>query len=267
MRTRRSIVSRLLLAFLLIIFVLPTSVAEDDVVCFTAMVPGRPVTDVIYYGERSVGLTLVFGHNCSNWSIEVSSPLFGHSLRGLNPEEIEAGKNIVSSIAVNPDASFRTYDVTAYLNYTNEEGEAVNRSYDFNLTLLPTWRMVDVHVPEGGDHQLSVTFETFRKFHNVTIHFGGDGNVGVEDERIVLEDVEPGNHTVRTTVVRVDSWAGNAQEVNWHIIGVVENRTLEKAEYNIPVDVGWGIPGFAVPLVLLATVGAMLMMRKGRRRR
>ncbi len=104
------------------------------------------------------------------------------------------------------------------------------------------------------------------RFHNVTVLFGGDGNVGVEDERIVLEDLEPGEHTVKTRVTRVDSMPGNAQEVSWDLTGVVENRTIEKSEYNIPVDVSWGVPGFDASLVLLAAVGALVMSRRGRGR-
>ena len=238
---------------------------EEDFVKIGAPIPGAPATDVVYVGEHHLRLSITNGQNCSNWSVELSNPLFITHLRGNGRESLVEGKKRSFSLEVDPDADIGTYSFTVYLKYSTDQGP-VNSSYDFQLTLVKAWRVVDVHVPDGGDHQLSVTFETFVRFHNVTVLFGGDGNVGVEVERIVLEDVGPGEHTVKTGVIRVDSMAGNAQEVSWDLTGVVENRTLLKSEYNIPVDVSWGIPGFDAPLVLMAAVGVMLMMRKGRRR-
>ena len=238
MRTRRSIEARILLAFLLVIFAIPTSVAEDDVVCFTAMVPEEPVTDVIYHGEQYLGLTYVFGHNCSNWSIEVSSLLFGHSLGGLNREDVEAGKSIVSSIAVNPDASFGAYDVTVYFNYTNEENENISRSYDFTLHLVRSIVVRSVLLPEGNDHTLAVTFEAFQKFDNVTVLFHGNGDVGVTDEEIYLENVGIGKTTVSTTVYQLPD-AFSSQKVGYHIIARLDNHIIEVTEHNTELNIDW----------------------------
>ena len=234
---------------------------EEDIVKILAPIPGAPATDVVYVGEHHLRLSIISGQNCSNWSVELSNPLFITHLRGIARESIVEGKKISFSLEVDPDVDLGTYSFTVFINYSTDLGP-VNSSYDFQLTLVKAWRVVDVHVPDGGDHKLSVTFETFVDFHNITILFGGDGNVGVEDERIVLEDVEPGEHTVKTTVVRVDSMPGNAQEISWDLTGVVDNRTLEKAEYNVNVDVSWGVPGFDGPLVLLAVVGALVLARR-----
>ncbi len=234
---------------------------SSDEVRVTDKGSGGHETDVAYQGDQWMHLYVKFGQDCSNYTIDLKSPLFLTHIRGLNPRTIETGKVITYGLELDPQAAPGIYNFTAYFNYTTAGGEDVNSSYDFSLTLLQTWKVLDVHVPDGGDYRLSVTFETFLRFHNVTVLFGGDGNVGVEDERIVLEDLEPGEHTVKTKVIRVDSMAGNAQEVSWDLTGVVENRTLWKSEYNIPVDVSWGIPGFDAPLLLLATVGALATTR------
>ncbi|MCJ2541190.1 MAG: hypothetical protein LN414_07975, partial [Candidatus Thermoplasmatota archaeon] len=215
-------------------------VYPDVVRCIIGMGHGVDA-DVVYIGEQGVNLRITFGQDCRDWTLEVKDPLFTTRHWGLHRVEVEAGKGIGTSLNLVPDVEPGTYDFIVYLNYSTDDGP-VNSTYTFNLTIKRAWRVVDVHVPDGGDHRLSVTFETFVNFHNITVLFGGDGNVGVEDERIVLEDVEPGEHTVKTTAVRVDSMWGNAQEASWHLIGVVDNRTIEKMEYNVPVDVSWGVP-------------------------
>lgn len=246
---------------LLILIISSGSVhGEEDFVKILAPIPGAPATDVVYAGEHHLRLSITNGQNCSDWAVELSSPLFITYLRGIARERLIEGKKVSFSLEVDPDADIGTYSFTVFINYSTDLGP-VNSSYDFQLTLVNAWRVVDVHVPDAGNHKLSVTFETFVDFHNITVLFGGDGDVGVEDERIVLEDVEPGEHTVSTTVVRRESFPGNAQEVSWDLTGVVDNRTLEKAEYNINVDVSWGVPGFNGPLVLLAAVSALVTVR------
>jgi hypothetical protein len=237
----------------------------EDVVRVVATTPGEPDADVVYVGERAVDLLVQFGQDCQNWSVDLRSPLFLTWLRGVTCEEVKAGEGHHHWVELDPEAEPGTYDLTVHLNYSTDEGP-VNSSYDFQLKLVRAWGVVDVHTPDGDDHHLSVTFETFVPFHNVTVLFGGDGDVGVADERLVLEDVKPGEHTVSTTVVEVESWPGNAQEISWDLTGVVDNRTLQKAEYNVHVDVSWGdAPGFGAPLVLMAVLVA-LGARRGRRR-
>lgn len=236
-------------------------VTTTDEVWVTSTNPGEPMADVIYVGEGNVELTVRWGQNYSFWSMEVRSPLFLWQPPMGDWEDVEAGHSHSHSLPLDPAAEPGTYDYTVYLNCTSAEGP-VNRTFEFRTTLVEAWRVVDVHVPDGDDRRLEVTVETYVEFHNITVLFGGDGNVGAKDEWFLLEDVQPGETTFKTKVVKVPSDPGNAQEISWHLIGVVDNRTLELSEYNVNVDVSWGTPGLDGPLLMLALVGALLLARR-----
>jgi hypothetical protein len=236
---------------------------EEDEVWITAMTPDEPETAVFYQGEQSIGLNVRFGQDYSYWSLDLDSPLFERYFPFTDYDDIKAGEWHAHALDLKPEALPGTYDIPVYLNCSNDNG-SVNRIFDLQIILVQAWRVIDVHVPDGDDHKLSVKFETFVDFHNITILFGGDGDVGARDELIVMENVEPGVHTVETNVIQVESFPGNQQEISWDLMGVVDNRTLQKAEYNHNVSVSWGekeSPGFHGPLVLLAVIGVLVLTR------
>ncbi len=111
---------------------------------------GGHETDVAYQGDQWMYLYVKFGQDCSNYTIDLKSPLFLTHIRGLNPRTIEAGKVKTIGLELDPQAAPGIYNFTAYFNYTTAGGEDLNSSYDFSLTLLQTWKVLDVHVPDGG---------------------------------------------------------------------------------------------------------------------
>jgi hypothetical protein len=251
------------LAVSIILWSMPVE-GEEDEVLILAYIPEEPITDVVYKGERCVVLSIFFGQNCTDWSWDIQDPLFITHPLTITKERVEAGKGRIYAIDIDPGAAIGTYDFTVYLNYTTEGGDLVNNEYDFTLHMKKSLEMVDVHVTDGRDHKLWVSFETFQPFSNVTVVFDGDGDVGIADERIVLENVEVGVHKVSTTVFQ-DPEGWSAQEVGWAVTGVVDNRTIEKGEYNIDVDVNWGpMPGFDGPVLLMAAVFALILVRRRR---
>ncbi len=232
-----------------------------DIIRLRTGMSDSELDDVVFIGEQSVHLEFTSPCECRDLSVEMKDPIFETWLRGVARGEVEEGKKIRFGINMAPDVEPGTHDFNVWLNYTTDDGP-VNRTYTFTLEVVKAWEVKDVHLPDGGDHELSVTFETFVDFHNITVLFGGDGDVGVKDEEIVLEDVKPGKHTVKTTVVKVDSPGWNTQEASWDLMGEVDNRTLQKARYNIPVDVSWGVPGFDAPLLFIAAMMVLLVVRR-----
>ena len=124
---------------------------------------------------------------------------------------------------------------------------------------------------EDGEHiaRLNIARSGWPNTRTTTWKFTVDATPPPLDASLVEEKTDseegkenPGKYTVKTKVVQVESTPDNAQEISWDLRGVVDNRTLEKSEYNVNVDVDWETPGFDVPLVILAVLVSLVLARR-----
>jgi hypothetical protein len=239
----------------------------EDAVKIGASIPGAPATDVVYKGEISVMLSITNGQNCSNWSVELSNPLFITHLRGIARERMVEGKKVSYSLEINPDADIGTYSFTVFINYSTDDGHQASTEHDFTIHHRRSYEVVTVDAPHGADHTFALSVEFFQQFKNFTVMFDGEGGIGIEDEIIVLENPDIGVVTISTTVFQNRS-EYSSQLVSYYCIGVVDNRTIEVWEYNIPVSVTWGDdepedpdePTWQPPIALIALLCLVLIV-------
>jgi hypothetical protein len=237
---RRFVILAIALSTLSMIFPMVSAV-EDNAVFMMGTEIENVESNYILQGQySSFCLEITLGYNISSWSVEVNSDSRLLSfINGTTNQFLEAGQGIGMSIDINPEASFGLHEVIVLLNYTKTSGEKVSKRFDLTVEFIDPLDIIEVHLPEGTDREISLSVRTFIPISNLTVMFGGDGDVWVEDESITLREISPGNYTYDTKIYYggLDSIGG--QQFSWHVVGHVDNRSFEFSEYNIPADIDW----------------------------
>ena len=233
------LIGRVILPMALVVSILAITYlgeAGDDRVYFFDDPSGDHEINFSLVGEDSLYLQIVFGNNCTNYSIEIETPLLKKKVTGINPDEYLEGRKGKAGLNLNPDAEPGIYEFIIYFNYTLMDGTPVNLEFPKSVEHINPIDILDVRLPSGQHREFEITFRTYVDMDSLTILFDGDG-VEVETETINVPDPVAGEYTFSTKLVSSVGFEG--QEVGYHIIGEYGNHMVERLEYNIPVNVDW----------------------------
>jgi hypothetical protein len=258
--------------FIVFILLLPNVEAVEDQVYFYAGGGLGKETNIVYVGEYDIGIRVIFGQNCTNYSFETNSLLFKHPLYGIIPDSIKGGEVHDLGREINPDAQIGKYSIIFYLNYTNENKIRISRQFNLTLEYKKSFEIKEMNIPKEKEREFSFTIKTFEKFTKLKVEFDSDGDIETEKHEVILENVSVGNYTFKTKIYKVKTHAGDAQELGYWVIGTVNNRTVELGEQNIPVKISWTeegkrdeeeifIPGFEI-IFLMISIFILLIFKK-----
>ena len=262
-----------LLILIILILLLPNVEADKDQVYFYTGGGFGKETNIVYVGEYDIGLRVIFGQNCSDYSFETRSPLFEHPLIGITPDSVLADEIHDTGLDINRNAQLGKYSIIFYLNYTDENKNRISRQFNLTLEYKKSFEIKELNIPKEKEREFSLTIKIFEKFTKLNVEFDSDGNIETEKHEIILENISTGNYTFKTKIYKVETFAGNAQELGYWIIGTVNNRTVEFGEKNIPVKITWTeeekkddekgfIPGFEAMFILISILIILSIKRK-----
>ena len=216
--------------------------AEENEVYFTAPNPEKVAerTDMYYVNESQATLHVKWGQDCSNWCVDMHSPLFSTFMAGTHYRKIEAGDKHSSSINLNPQAPPGEYSITVYLNYTDESDEFVTEEHNFVIKYLDTFEVLDFILPTTNNKNVSLKVETFYQFSELKVGFYPRGDLDVEEYEILLTDVGPGIHSFETNIIkRNTSFVSVEQSIAYKLTGTIDGRTIEKDQEHQNVRIIW----------------------------
>lgn len=217
----------------------PVIQGEEDGAYFYAPLTGKTETHVAYEGEEPLSLRVIFGQNCTNWSVEIQNPLFARDVRDVDYEQMPAGMKMSRGIDLNPNATPGEYNVTIYFNYTDEQENYITNTFHYLIVLQQTLEIKSITIPNESERVFSLEVQTFVVFSWIEVLFDSDGDVDVHPEKLHFSDLQPGNYTFETQIKRDASFADDKQEVGYYIGGSIGNRTVEFTEKNIEVSISW----------------------------
>ena len=231
--------------FLTIILLLSSNITaeEDDMYFQKAGIIEIEKTNVTYVNEKELYLRIIFGNNCSHYTLEGKSPLFLHPIFDMDNEKVVAGKIIEYPLNINPNAEVGKYLVIVYLNYTNENNIKVSNQFNLTITYNKSFEITELKLPTDSDRTFSLDIRTFVEFTKFKVMFDKDGDIVFDQQEFILENISIGNYTFKSKVFQFKSsfidlnWG--SQEVGYDIIGKIENRTVRKYDANIPVKITW----------------------------
>jgi hypothetical protein len=261
------------LIFIIIISLLPYAEGAEDQIYLYVNQGEETEHLVVFVGEYRVYLKVIYGQNCSNWIIDLDSPILLHPLKGMTPESVSAGKVSGFSLDINPEAPPGHYPIVVYFNYSNEENKKISNRFNLSIEYIKPFELKEINIPKGRERNSSLKLETFMEFTELKVLFDSDGDIETEKHEIILENVSTGNYTFKTNIYKRETFAGDAQELGYWIIGTVNNRTVEFGENNIPVKITWTeeekkdgeegfIPGFEAIFVLISILIILSIKRK-----
>ena len=227
-----------IIIFLIFCFLFPNVKAGYDRVYFYSKDEEEEIK-MVFVGEYDIGLRVIFGNNCSNYNIEVNSPIFAHPLSGITPEKILAGEIHDLGLDINPNAQIGDYPITVFFNYTNEKNLKVTNQFNFTLKYRKSFEIKELKIPKGKERVFSLTIETFINFTKLKVMYDSDGDIEIKNDEFILENISIGNYTFETLINKIEAHETNAQELGYHIIGFIDSRMIEKLELNIPVRIIW----------------------------
>lgn len=232
----------ILVLTLVLSFFLPSISAFEDSLRFVDATKEEPEeVEYVFIGQySSLTLEVKIGYNVSSWSLEVeNNSLLLNFFNERYNEIIEATYWGFQDYNIDPEAEIGIHDLIFHLNYTKTSGDDVHKQFHLRVELIKPWEITKLELPKGSERDFTISVRTYISISNLTVNFGGDGDVEVEDESISLSQISPGNYTYQTRIRHGDFDAIDGQELSYHIIGQADNRTFELMEYNIPADIDW----------------------------
>lgn len=241
----RNIVITILIAFtsLQVLIMDNVSASNDDEIFFQAQ--GKTGhspendTDTVYQGEDHITLIVLFSQNSTEWNIDLIHPLFLYNVSGVSHSTAKAGLIYRNNMEINSSSDFGDYNISVYFNYTDDDGNKIKRTYNTILHYIPTLEIKKIKKPTTNDKNFLIEVESFIQFDSLIVKFGSDGNIGIQDSEQDFQNLPPGNYSFRTGITQIRAPIYDDQEVSYHIIGNIGNRTIEFHEYNINISIDW----------------------------
>ena len=220
---------------------LNTSKAEED---FMIITNGRyrenekeDFTNTVFVGEKhNLQLYYMLGHNCTRWSILIlDNGLIADKLDGFM-QEGSAGRKAFTNLHIKSNAQSGEYNITMKLNYTDEDGNYVEKYFYSIIYLFKSLEIKKITIPTISDMLFKIEFEIFLNFSKIVIQFDTDGSLSSENKTMELYDLSIGNYTVET-IIRDDIKERNDQdEVGYEIDAYYDESHIRFVKKNIMVD-------------------------------
>ncbi len=196
--------------------------------------------NTIYVGEsHHLNMYHQLGCNCTNWSIcFLENELIGNRIFGIWPEG-GAGESACTFLELKDNAPPGDYNITAKLNYTDEEGNYTEKFFHFKICYKKSLEIKNITLPTQTDMRFRITLKLFIDLSVITVYFDGDGILSAHPEEVKLYNLERGIHTIETEI-KLDKngkdWDEN--EVDYEIITNYKGHRIRFIETNIEVDLG-----------------------------
>ena len=213
--------------------------ASEDEVYLSPISPTERETHILYYGENYLELIVIFGQNCTNWSIDLKCPLFISEISGIDPDRVEKGFMYDPQLVVNLSAPVGDYQFPIYFNYTNDDNINVTQKFIYEIAYLPSIEIRKISLPLNQRHTFQIDIEIFNNISEINVTLDADGDIKLDPIYFNLYNVTSGNYSFSSKVYREKSFLGNSQEVGYRITGYINNRTIVFDQSNIDVTVSW----------------------------
>ena len=227
-----------LISFLGIILLISlyAKAGEDDVYFFEDP-NGLVETEIALVGEDALILRVVFGQNCSRFSIDMDSPLFKRPTSGISIGEYQNGSAYDMSIDIDPNAVLGTYEIQILFNYTTINGTEVSKSYTKTISYIEAFVILNVNIPSGHQRYFSITVETSINLSDLNIKLDSDGDIELDTYEFYLMNPDPGVYSFGANLSQ--SNRTDTQQLGFHVIGTYGHHKAEFINNNIPVSILW----------------------------
>ena len=219
------------IGFLVLLLPLCARAAEDRAF-FTE--PDDVVIDTTYVGQPELHLEVVFGQNATDWEVALENPLLKTRVHGRTHETIPAGFGIGTGLQMNENAPPGLYNLTVYLNYTDDAGTFVSRVFHIPIHHVKVLELKKATVVSGSPNIFRVEIELFRNCSELEVVFDSGEGIQLSREGFISRDLGPGNYTFEAEM-RPGTWFAPREDVwvGYHIIGHFGTRYVEAVEYFI----------------------------------
>lgn len=260
------------LGFLLLLVPLCVRAAEDR--AFFTEPPGDVVIDTTYVGQHELDLEVFFGQNATDWEVALDSPLLKHGISGRTLETIPAGTQGGHGLQMNETAPLGLYNLTVYLNYTDDAGVFVSSVFHLTLHHIKVVELKKATVVPGSPNVFRVEVELFRDCSELEVVFDSGEGIRLSREGFVSQDLGPGNYTFEAEMGRGTWFAPRAEAwVGYHVIAHFGTRYVETIEYFIDpqtlreagVGSPWTSPIVTTLVVVLVMIPVALAVRHRRK--
>ena len=214
-------------------------------------------TTYVLVGESEVDLDVFLSQNASDWELAVSSPLFEEGIGGVNSEMLPAGTQQNHKLPIDRGAPLGTYSIAVYLNYTDDEGERVERVWNHDLQYLAALEIRNFRLETGLNNRIIMEIETFQRCDEMQVILHGEGHLEPERRSHDLEDMPPGNYTIQSRVDYQRAQLSDDDEIGYEVRAVFSGHYVEFTMMNVdPSDVMVSEPDsfILVGLIVVSTV-------------
>jgi hypothetical protein len=220
------------LGFLVLLVPLCARAAEDR--AFFVEPPGDVVIDTTYVGQSELDLKVVFGRNATDWEVALESPLLETRLSGRTHETLPAGQRMGIGLQMNETAPPGIYNLTVYLNYTDDAGTFVSSAFHIPIHHIKVVELKKASVVSGSPNIFRVKVQLFRDCSELEVVFDSGEGIQLSREGFISRDLGPGNYTFEAEM-RAGTWLAPRAEdwVGYHVIAHFGTRYVETIEYFI----------------------------------
>jgi len=210
--------------------------AQDEIVYISAGKRDNQA-DYIYCNETNIELNVLFSVNCTMWSVDmIGYPLFTSDVYGIHIDDQMTGGRLYSTrLIVNGSAQVGPYNLTVYVNYTNEDGMPINNSYNMTIDHQKAIEVQEYSPPTGQGRTFSIDLVSYVNIKEIQVDFFPSGDIVTQPENITLSDVKPGKHRIATTIKIIPA-PDSHRSISFYIQCSINNRVIVLSISDIPLN-------------------------------
>jgi hypothetical protein len=237
--------------------------ADGDNVFFTYGNDYQNRTYEILVGEEEINFIIIFEEDCDSWSYYLSDyTIFLTNFSEDFPFEQNKDDKYVERVPLDRNAPPGDYYIDIFFNYTASNGSSKNNVIPYHIKYIRPFEILNISIPGGYQRSMVLEVQTYVNFSRLTIIFDSDGDIAVMDEETTYKDLPLGKYTFSTRIKKRMTFAGDQQEVAYHIIGEYKGHVVETYEYNIDVSVMWDEDeeNNEDPFILVSLIGILIII-------
>jgi hypothetical protein len=258
----------------LILLLVPLCARAEEDRAFFVEPPGDVVIDTTYVGQHELDLEVVWGQNATDYEVALESPLLKTRLYGRTHETLPAGTHGGIGLQMNETAPPGVYNLTLYLNYTDDAGAFVSSVFHFSIHHVKVVELKKASVVPGSPNIFRVEVELYRDCSELEVIFDSGEGIQLSRENFVSQNLGPGNYTFEAEMTP-GTWFAHRDEdwVGYHVIAHFGTRYVETIKYFIDpqtlreagVGSPWTVPVATTFVVVLVMVTVALVVRHRRK--
>jgi len=239
MKTR--IISKLMSPFLLVTMIiisnLPFCDAGNDIISFHGMSEQNEITDYLLIGEKSIALWIVFPENCTKYGVFLNSSIFDEQFDAFTIANRSKGQTLYSALEINPKVKPGTYYIDILLLYTNEQNQTMSYNVSLPLRVIIPLNITNVIIPVGLERLFEIHIRTYLNLTRLDVVLDSGGDIELNETHYSNRNITSGFYSYSALLKHREE--RGQQKLSYQIIGILNNRTFELLQSNIPVQIQW----------------------------